>query len=439
MALTRLVYELTSRRLPHGSTYQRDGAAWLFRNGVLVQHDANVPPWGAYGLVVEDESTNLVYPSAPMPSNSFNGNDFPDNADRFTVTNVTGLAPGSGLFGYLHENKGVVNAAVRKMTDTTPLASTAVGVSTVWGIFENDTARELDIGFLDETGAWVGQANWDVTTMLASAPVGSGHVRGELHDANGPNSKPLIVLGTSIAARSAARKVGAAWTGAYQNRLRAIAHHWQHEERPGPTSPIITRGGSATRQRATLTAPVESVGGTATVVRLKLVAAPWLGIRQVAWQMDSGSDLDAGRVAVERAEDGHLLCICAGAILDLGFMASSSSVTLALAIGSGSMRASIDGAAVQTTAATLPAAIVERWGHGVLAGRAWHGQIDITRWLGTLDDAGLRALAVDSFGLVGDTVNTTPLAAGTLDYLTDHDSSAEMLVDLDNLETLVEW
>lgn len=400
MALDIPVYDMnaTEKVLPTAFVYSRAAEAWHVNGGSIVQLPANAPMWDVLGLVVEDASTNLAEVSSPGSGSEFT------NASLYAFPYAKSMRP--GVNGVSHASMAN-DSPVREADDTLP--DNTVALACAWTMTEMISGVYIDIGFRDANQNWLDRARY--TSLYNTAyPLPSDRqdmaAIWSLVSSVGPNSRPVIMLACVSPTGADAREVGFAPSGDYQNHLLAVMHHLQVEAMPGPTSPIVTVGAPVTRNRATVIAAVQDVGADRTTVHVKAIMPLWMGRRQVIWQMDADTDVDASRVALERSESGQLQVVCAGTTLSLGHIANGESCGVAFKISDGTIRASRDGLAVVSASGTLPAATKERLGHGYAAGVSFHGKISrARRWLSVATDPELLELSVDTGGLAGDQDN----------------------------------
>lgn len=383
MALDGRVYDLDAERraLPNGAVYARAGTAWALFRGRLQVIGANEPIWGDRGLRCEDAETNLLSSSTPGPAGDLS------NAALYSFAQ----ARSAEVFGttYAHKCNGASSSPVREIDDpATSLASTIAG----WALLEQQPGLDYsDVGFRAASGAWLHRARWDWDASTGTLLAGSGALLAERVPAIGPNGGGLVRLGVVTASAEAGRRFGVAPAGDYASHQAAIVHHLQVSGAASLTSPIVTAGAAATRQRATLVSTIQDPGHQQTV-QLIAIAAIGAATTQVLWQQDADSDV--GAVRVQRSAAGRLSILCGSTTLDLGTIADGAGLALALTVAAAEIRARLNGGAVQTLAITRPTTTRERWLGAKGAGAAWGGElVRARRWLSLASDIELMALA----------------------------------------------
>lgn len=412
MALDNLVYDLDAERhqLPTGCVYTRSGAAWVVEGARLRPLAANEPMWGARGLILEDAATNLLGLSQPAGGSEWS------NASRYSFPVAASMLAGQSSVA--HAANATTDVPVREIAD--PLSNASIELACVWALIECLDNVYVDIGTRDGAQNWIDRARWAVPYQAAyPLPSGRTDMRalGRLREEIGPNKGRLVEVACVSPTGPDVRKLALAPVGDYQNHLRSVVHHVQCEAGPGPTSPIVTTSGQASRARSTAIASVAGVGSAETTLQIVAVAPIWMGRRQVLWQMDADSDVDGSRVALERTAAGELQLVCGGAVLGLGKLANGESVGVAVKVSAGTMRASRDGAAVVSVTASLPGATKERWGHGYAAGVAFCGElVRVRRWLSAATDQELRDLSADKLSMPGDLSTTIAPALYAADF-----------------------
>jgi hypothetical protein len=146
-----------------------------------------------------------------------------------------------------------------------------------------------------------------------------------------------------------------------------VAAFWpQLELGPFATSPIPTSGSAATRAADALTNPWTVPSAFTKLVKLVTPPGKAASANMFSWVLDDGTS--ANRIVLfYNIANGHLsVSISSGATLDLGAVAANTVSTVALAAQSGSYRASLNGAAIVSSASgALPSGITtERYGEG---------------------------------------------------------------------------
>lgn len=405
MALDNPVYDLDfeTKSLPSGASYTRSGYAWRVDGNKLRQVPPDMPLWGPKGLIIEDAGTNYVTNCTPQNTSVLS------NASSYDFPPASGMrleAPSMA-----HAGKGLL-AAVRQAVD--PLPDAPLGrLTCIWAYVEPITAVYVDLGFLDDNSNWTNRVRYSYDDRRVSViPSSSPDVQPlyYLVSSRGRNDFPIVQIGAMASSGATDRYIGIAPTGDYPNRLKAVLHHLQCENIPGPSSPIVTASGTGTRGRATL---IGTLTGTVfpLTVRIQAVAPVWMGQNQVLWQLDN--DSDTGSVAVQRDAAGDLKVVCGGTSVSLGSVYNGETFAVALSINGSTLLASRDGQATVSATVSPGSVTKERWGHGYASGNAFYGQLArVQRWLAAASSSAVRAMSVDQASpvLTGDTVNTLPPA-----------------------------
>jgi hypothetical protein len=132
------------------------------------------------------------------------------------------------------------------------------------------------------------------------------------------------------------------------------------------TSPVPTSGSAATRAADALTNPWTVPSAFTKLVKVVTPPAPAASANMFAWELDDGTS--ANRIVLfYNIANGHLsISVSSGATLDLGAVTANTVATVALAAQSSSYRASLNGAAIVSSASgALPSGITtERYGEG---------------------------------------------------------------------------
>lgn len=405
MALDNPVYDLDfeTKSLPSGAAYTRSGYAWRVDGNKLRQVPPDMPLWGPKGLIVEDAGTNYVTNCTPQNTSALS------NASSYDFPPASGMrleAPSMA-----HAGKGLL-AAVRQAVD--PLPDAPLGrLTCIWAYVEPITAVYVDLGFLDDNSNWTNRVRYSYDDRRVSViPSSSPDVQPLYHlvSSRGRNDFPIVQIGAMASSGATDRYIGIAPTGDYPNRLKAVLHHLQCENIPGPSSPIVTTSGTGTRGRATL---IGTLTGTVfpLTVRIQAIAPVWMGQNQVLWQLDN--DSDTGSVAVQRDAAGDLKVICGATSVSLGSVYNGETFAVALSISGSTLLASRDGQATVSATVSPGSVTKERWGHGYASGNSFYGQLaKVQRWLAAASSSAVRAMSVDQASpvLTGDTVNTLPPA-----------------------------
>ncbi len=408
----RLVYDLdpATGALPPGWTLTRASDAWRrvapgqwdrVEAGRPVTEDLQVAAGASQprqALRLEPRVTNLV-PASIMGTGLWSGEAAMRHRTRMRPAVATAKA-------VLTEGLGAEDDPVLRASDP----GTDAQVVTLWALLEAVDAERLAAGTYDDVSGWHELLHVRAEDGSVVATAGSSHWRRVVDLAGtGPNGGRLyrlVFTGPRFGDDAALAPLGL-----YANHLRAVVHHAQLEETPGPTSPVP---GGATREEDRLTATPESMPLPWTL-SLEAVTAPWSGREQVLWQADRDSDDDCLRIV--RREEGalHLEQWVGGSLaVDVELVATlddAASLGLAVCIQADlTVRWSLAGGAEQTaTLPSWPGYVRERLGCAAMVGPSWGGWLArARRWHDAAAD--LTGLSTDTIGLAGTAPVPVPAA-----------------------------